>query len=200
MNMKHTLMLAAVGAVMTMGCGTEMEAQENTASEPATTAQGLRKEKTHCVVQAISTARGQTLPTGIAPPPASCFDTFAEAISHATKGAVQLSAQATVQDLKGSDMQAAGVAAVEYDYPNLLGASLTINADSTCAVSDLWVASLPTTWDNRISSAILYDSSCRSFLHYTEPNFQGLYGNCGTGCNFGGSLDNQTSSIYLRYF
>jgi hypothetical protein len=198
MNMNHTLMLAAVGAVMTLGCGTEqMETQESTASGSANTMQGLVKEKTHCVVQAIAVERGQALPAGIAPPQASCFDTFAEAISHATKGAVKLGPQATVRELKGADMQAAGVAAIEYDYANLSGQSLTLSAGTTCASANLLMSSMPSNWDNRISSAVLYDSSCISFVHFTEPNFQGSGGNCGAGCNLLGSLDNQTSSIYM---
>jgi len=195
--MKHTLMLAAVGAVMTVGCGPELETQESTVSESATTVQGLVKGKSHCVAQAIATARGQGLSAGIAPAPVSCFDTFAEAISHATKGSVQLGSQATVKDLKASDMLAAGVAAIEYDGANLGGASYTLSASITCASGDLLLASLPATWDNRISSAILYDSSCLSFLHFMEPNFQGTGGKCGSGCNLTGSLDNNTSSIYL---
>ncbi|ADO73763.1 hypothetical protein [Stigmatella aurantiaca] len=198
--MKHTLMMAAVSAVMAMGCGTDqMEGQESTALEPSTTVQGLVKEKTHCVVQALSVKHGEALPTGIAAPPASCFDTFAEAISHATKGAVKLNSHVTAQDLKEMNLGAAGIAAVEYDFPNLLGATLTLNASYTCAESDLYVASLPTVWDNRISSAISYDPSCKSFNHYTEPNFLGGYVNCGSACNLG-PADNLTSSIYMRYF
>jgi hypothetical protein len=196
MNMNYKLMVAVVGAVMTVGCGTE----EMEAPEPASQEQGLSKAPSHCVAQAVAAEHGKDVPAVTAPSEAQCFETFAEAISHATKGAVQLDSQAAASELDPKQMLAYGVVGVEYDYFNLLGSTLTLASDITCAQGDIYFPSLPTAWDNRISSARLYDTSCRSYLHFTDPNFMGWYGNCGSACNLTGVLDNQTSSIYLSYW
>lgn len=200
-DMKYALMLAVAGTVMT-GCGAEdMETRDEATSESRAAAQGLNSGKNYCITRLEVGERGNAFSAESAPPAAHCFDTFAEAISYATKGAVRVGPHATMDNLKPEEMMAAGVLAAEYDFTYFNGEIFTLDSSATCAqAGERWFASLPTSVDNRVSSVRLFDTSCITFKHFSEPNLAGNWIDCGTGysCATMSFMDNQTSSILLR--
>ena len=134
------------------------------------------------------------------------FDTFADAIAHATDGHVQLPADAdTVSDEQLSEAGvtsssdspaiAAVVIGTEYEGTSYGAPTLTLTASTGCAGSE--VHKFPDLssygWNNRPSSAKAY-GGCWSD-HYDDPNYGDPMFRCQGNCSGLGALNNKTSSI-----
>lgn len=131
--------------------------------------------------------------------PIGCFDSFAEAISAATGGALHLppdwDAANGLPD-QPAPSQNRIVIGIDYDGPNFTGSTLVWETDHTPGCSDgtsFIAPSMPTGWNDRVSSARSY-SGCNHYYHYEHVNFGGSVLDCGGGCASMGVMDNQTSS------
>lgn len=134
-----------------------------------------------------------------------CFDTFADAIAHATHGQVKLPEEAvTVSDAQLRKAPAADESAVaavvlgtEYEGTSYGAPTLTLTGSGGCAGStvygfpDLSVYG----WNNRPSSAKAYNG-CWSD-HYDDPGYGDPMFRCQGNCTGLGALNNRTSSIKI---
>ena len=125
-----------------------------------------------------------------------CFDTLAESVAFATKGAVRLpSAASTVE--QGAEASTAAAASsllgIEYTGSSWTGSSLALyGGGGGCGGGASYgFASMPGGWNNVISSARSY-SGCTS-RHYDGTSYTGSSYLC--GCGSMGSMNNRTSSI-----
>lgn len=153
-------------------------------------------DRPHCVVETIAVRPGQALPAMSAPEP-KCFSTFPEAIAHATKGAVQLRADATPEALRPSLLapSATFVIGVEWQHASYRGSSYTFTSGVTCAGYVHYVSSMPSGWNDIVSSAQAY-SNCNHSVHFEHVNFAGASVDCGSSCSYiGGAMNDRTSSI-----
>ena len=133
-----------------------------------------------------------------------CFDNFADSIYAATNGRVQLNSSTqpeTVTDeilnFSSGEVSPSSqvVIGIDWDNTNFGGSSYTwVVSGSGCSSSTQYsVSSMPSGWDNRVSSARGY-SGWNYFYHYQNTNFGGSSVVCNTECATMGSLDNATSS------
>lgn len=138
-----------------------------------------------------------------------CFNSFTESLLAATKGRVQLDSsiqpeevtENLLNDYAGNnltDLQV--VIGIDWDYSNFAGSSYTwVVSGSGCSSSVQYrVSSMPSGWDNRVSSARAY-SNCNYYYHYQNTNQEGSSVVCNTECSTMGSLDNATSSEKWTY-
>lgn len=156
----------------------------------------------HCVASA--TPEGESNITA-AP---LCFATFAEAVAEATDGTLQLPGssrevsqaqldeartRADASSLSQESALASTVIGIEYDSANGGGSSLVVSVSgATCSAGGRYTyASMPSGWNNRVSSAYTY-AGCKS-RHHQYVNFAGASYLC--GCAGMGAMDNLTSSI-----
>jgi hypothetical protein len=134
----------------------------------------------------------------------ACFSTFAESISAATKGRVQLSNSATPATVTESILNNVSsgmrstpniVIGIDYYFSNYIGSSYTWVVSNTGCTSNTSysVSTMPSGWDDIISSAVAY-SNCNYFTHYEDTSFGGASVVCNTECSSMGSLNNATSS------
>lgn len=179
------------------GCSGPVDSHE---MELGSDTKGLGSPAQHCVSKAFAQPMGLPAPEKLPATQFECFNTFADAIAHASKGAVQLPANATPQNLKQEDedqiVAAANIIAIEYDASNFTGPTWTIQSDVTCSMGyRLGVSATPPGWDNVISSAKAY-AGCNNAYHFELANYSGVNTNCFSSCSFYSLLmDNQTSSI-----
>jgi hypothetical protein len=134
-----------------------------------------------------------------------CFDTFADAIAHATDGKVQLPANAvTVSDeqlteagvTSSSDVSAvvSTVLGTEYDGTSYGGGTLTLTGSGGCDGTRFGFPNLSDYgWNNKPSSAKAY-GGCWSD-HYDDPSYGDPMFRCTGNCPGLGGLNNKTSSI-----
>lgn len=131
-----------------------------------------------------------------------CFPTFSQAIEFATDGRVRLAQGATLDDadkeltaiaqLPGATSYVIGV---EYKDVNFGGASTTFAAPNNCTNYSFWWNTMPSGFDNVISSAKAY-SYCTHSNHYENTYASGAVKDCGTGCSYiGDAMNDRTSSI-----
>lgn len=129
-----------------------------------------------------------------------CFDTFAEAIAHATDGQVRLPKNAvTMSDaqLRSADDSAvaATVLGTEYEGTGYGAPTLTLTGSGGCAGSTVY--GFPDLsdygWNNRPSSAKAY-GGCWSD-HYDDAGYGDPMFRCTGNCSGLGALNNRTSSI-----
>ena len=138
-----------------------------------------------------------------------CFDNFADSIYAATNGRVQLNSSTqpeTVTDeilnFSSGEVSPSSqvVIGIDWDNTNFGGSSYTwVVSGSGCSSSTQYsVSSMPSGWDNRVSSARGY-SNCNYFYHYQNTSYGGTSVVCNTDCSSMGSLDNATSSEKWTY-
>jgi hypothetical protein len=138
-----------------------------------------------------------------------CFDNFADSISAATNGRVLLNQFARPNEVTNellnsnnglSSLSSQVVIGIDWDITNFGGSSYTwVVSGSGCSSSTQYsVSSMPSGWDNRVSSARGY-SNCNYFNHYQNTNYGGSSVTCNTECASMGSLDNATSSEKWTY-
>lgn len=139
-----------------------------------------------------------------------CFDNFADSIYVATNGRVQLDhstrpEEVTNEDLNfnnglNSSLSSQVVIGIDWDSTNFAGSSYTwVVSGSGCSSSTQYsVSSMPSGWDNRVSSARGY-SNCNYFYHYQNTSYGGSSVVCNTECSSMGSLNNATSSEKWTY-
>lgn len=134
----------------------------------------------------------------------ACFDTFSQAIGAATLGRVELDPSITPEDVSDAMLAAGGVGllpaiqvviGIDWDYTNFGGSSYTwVANDYGCSSSIQYgVTTMPSGWDNRVSSARGY-SNCNYYYHYQNTSYGGASIVCHTECSSMGSMDNDTSS------
>lgn len=187
------LALVTLGTSAPLPAGAESRAERSEEASRAT-------EKRHCVASAVAMRAAEAQLSASATPaaPATCFDTFAAAISFATQSTVQLSPSASVSDVTEEMLSSSStyVIAIEYDYDWYGGASITYTSDVKC--DDGWilsVSSMPSGWNDSVSSALSF-SGCNHSYHYEHSSFGGAVVDCGTSCGFiGSAMNNRTSSI-----
>lgn len=133
-----------------------------------------------------------------------CFANFADSIYAATNGRVQLDRSIQPDEVTNEALNSNNgvnssssqvVIGIDWDSTNFAGSSYTwVVSGSGCSSSTQYsVSSMPSGWDNRVSSARGY-SGCNYFYHYQKTNFGGSSLVCNTECATMGSLDNATSS------
>jgi hypothetical protein len=138
-----------------------------------------------------------------------CFDNFADSISAATNGRVLLNHSARPNEVTNeilnsnnglSSLSSQVVIGIDWDDTNFGGSSNTWTVSgSGCSNSVKYSASsMPSGWDNRVSSARGY-SGCNYYYHYQDTNYGGSSVVCNTECATMGSLDNATSSEKWSY-
>ena len=138
-----------------------------------------------------------------------CFANFADSIRAATNGRVQLNSSTqpeTVTDeilnFSSGEVSPSSqvVIGIDWDNTNFGGSSYTwVVSGSGCSSSTQYsVSSMPSGWDNRVSSARGY-SNCNYFYHYQNTSYGGTSVVCNTDCSSMGSLDNATSSEKWTY-
>jgi hypothetical protein len=162
--------------------------------------EGAQVDSKHCVIQTSATPIGQdvdsALPSVDSP---RCFPSFSQAIDFATKGYVKLPKGATPEDLDeiamDNDSLASFVIGVEYQHAGYGGSSRTFYSGVSCAGYTHSVVTMPSGWNDVISSARAY-SYCNHSYHYEHADFRGSVRDCGTACSYiGDALNDRTSSI-----
>jgi hypothetical protein len=165
----------------------------------------------HCAIATLATPKSEPLPDGRSPeaiPPAAiprCFPSFSEAIEFATDGRVELPRAGTVDDLDNTFLNdvdpgtnANNVIGIEYEHSNFAGSSLIFYNEFTCRTHTMLVSSMPSGWNDRISSARAYADCARS-EHYEHNDFGGSMFDCHSECSYiGNAMNDRTSSI--RWF
>lgn len=133
-----------------------------------------------------------------------CFSTFAEAIDNATGGGVKLGpdtrpAQLTDATL-ATTVSGQTIIGIDYEDPNfdvnVFGPSLTwqVSNDFGCTGGHNYVAaSMPSGWDNQVSSAKAF-AGCSRYIHYENTNYGGANLNCSASCASMGVMNDATSS------
>ncbi|WP_143177292.1 hypothetical protein [Cystobacter ferrugineus] len=192
-------MLAGLALVLG-GCGgLEVAEEPNPNIGDAAPAQ-----EQYCVVEAVAVEPGEEPPSELPPAKLDCFVSFAEAITFATNGLVQLPPDATPDEFTPEPPSAPDVTptqhviAIEYEHRGCRGRTLIITSRTTCAQGDIGRPSLSPAWNDVISSARTYEG-CRNSYHYEHVNYRGavVNANCGTSacCNIGDAMNDRTSSI-----
>jgi hypothetical protein len=141
-----------------------------------------------------------------------CFNSFSESIYAATRGRVQLDSSIRPEDVtegvldaddEGDKLTALQVViGIDWDYENFSSSSYTwVVISSGCSSTVRYrVSSMPSGWDNRVSSARAY-SNCNNFYHYQDTNHEGSSMVCNTtGCSTMGSLNNAEGVYKLPKF
>lgn len=138
-----------------------------------------------------------------------CFDNFASSVSAATNGRVQLNSSIRPETVSDEALNSSigiyspssqVVIGIDWEDTNFGGSSYTwVVSGSGCSSSTQYsVSSMPSGWDNRVSSAKGY-SNCNYFYHYQNTSYGGSSVVCNTECSSMGSLDNATSSEKWTY-
>lgn len=144
----------------------------------------------HCVVEVVDQLKSGEF---VLSDPV-CFETFAEAASFASSGAVQLPAGVSPADLGASGQEAllaTFTLGVHYDGYSGGGASISV-VGSNCG-GGYWNTS--TAWDNRISSTW---NGCHRIKHHDNPYMSGSYRSTwgvGSVSNVPSSLNNKAESV-----
>jgi hypothetical protein len=208
--------LSALAALaVAAGCVDTAEQEAMIPSDEAATAAPLPEEqaKRHCNVPVTADRKGEPESKEASTPDAAaveCFDTFAESIYSATKGALKLPADATpasLAKLSDGERALAGtfLISVEYIAPRWDGFwgsrnfTSTVNCDMGYRLSFADLASIG--WGDRISS-VYTSPGCAHGYHYDYANFGGAVLDCTPAVNGHdpcyynlGALDDRSSSI-----
>ncbi|MFA5862748.1 MAG: hypothetical protein WDA16_13740 [Candidatus Thermoplasmatota archaeon] len=156
----------------------------------------LRAEATpeiHCVVEVNS---DQSSTPEIAGVP-TCYPTFAAAIYAATAETVLLAEDFSSKELTDEILANAPedhtVIGVSYTGSGYTGSTLTWIGHGNCGwFTSYSASSMPSGWDNVVSSAIEY-AGCATNPYYENTDFGGSNIDC--TCSIMGVMDNQASSV-----
>lgn len=135
-----------------------------------------------------------------------CFDTFAQAFRHMTRGRV-----AVPDNLRPDQVTDAMVAPLSADSVVVLStdwggdnyhdggffdmSSVNWEASSSCTTTQSWaLSSVGNRYDNLISSSKTY-GNCHKGQHYENTNYGGARLTCQPNCATMGIMNNQTSSL-----
>lgn len=147
----------------------------------------------HCVIEVIGQHdSGEFITTEPV-----CYDTFAEAIAHATGGEVVLDAAtpgSVVFDPGFTTLSSTSLVGIHYDGYNGTGASISV-AGSVCS-GGYW--NTTPSWDNRISSSW---NGCPRLRHYDYANMGGSSGDtvgAGSTRNVPSWINNKAESVQYR--
>jgi len=168
---------------------------------------GTNNIKQHCYALIAPIAEGNNGSSRIIK--SECFDNFADSIDAATNGRVQLDRSTRPEEVTDEILNSSNgvsspssqvVIGIDWDSTNFAGSSYTwVVSGSGCSSSTQYsVSSMPSGWDNRVSSARGY-SNCNYFYHYQNTSSGGSSVVCNTECSSMGSLDNATSSEKWTY-
>ena len=176
------------------------------AGEPAEGAAQAR----HCVQSASE--RGNDAAGGQPVAPPQCFDSFSEAITFATAGAVVLPADLELEqqlDVLGDSLASLQqdkavndvVIAVDYNWKNYKAGTLTWEGHSgNCVNGGRWyyANSMGDGWNNKASSTRGY-ADCGQNIVFEGYNRTGARRTCYNDCSDLGALANEVSSREWRY-
>ncbi len=157
----------------------------------------------HCVSEAVAVAAGKPLPADFKAPAPTCFDSLSDSVAFATKGKVRLSADPVLAARQYGELETLafdGRIATEYVAPNFdaFWGSWIITSSADCGPNgqNQVVGSMPSGWNDVISSARIMNSSACNFAHHYEHSyFGGLDRICGRSCASMGLMSDHTSSI-----
>ena len=206
LNMIQIAMAFLAFTMILSGCEEEMEEYAASINESGLIGGEKSSPLKHCVVEStVYSARDNKLLYEPEDDTPVCFRTFSKAIEFATNGRVVLSEDATPEtvtdeEINGPTVDQLGPAAtfvvgIEYEHANFGGATLTISSGVTCSGYTLSLSSMPSGWNDVISSAKAY-SYCNHSLHYEHVNFSGASIDCGTACSYvGAAMNDRTSSL-----
>jgi len=189
---------AALSILAVAAAGSVLVAAPAHAAGSATAAGTAQEGDRHCVA-VISNTDNLT-----------CFDTLAKAVQFASNGAGRTPSKdssGTAARSAGADARLAAVAlvvnpvivATNFSLPGYLGDSLTwVGLNGNCSTPtftvDYQVSSMPSGWNNRVSSTIV-GANCWED-DYETPNFLNYHtGYRGSQAVFNFNIDNKTSSI-----
>jgi hypothetical protein len=139
----------------------------------------------HCVVWLTPASTSQRSKVS----PMRCYSRFATAQRVASGPAPREFTLAT-----GDAATASTKISIDYDSSGFTGSTLTWTVSDTAGCSDgstYSAASMPTGWNDRVSSAHSYNG-CANNVHYQNSNFLGSAISC--TCSSMGTMNNQTSS------
>jgi hypothetical protein len=147
----------------------------------------------HCAGEAVAAPDGPV-----------CFKTFSAAIAYATDGRVVLPIDATSVTQVELDLGSAlslslsltltTVIGIDYEGGGYTGSTFvwyTTNAVGCSTGISYFASSMPSGWDNRVSSAKGF-AGCNTYTHYQDPSYGGATQVC--TCSTMGFMDNRTSS------
>lgn len=139
----------------------------------------------HCVVWITPTTQHGEL-SKISP--MRCFSSPARAGSYAHG-----SAPSGFRGSAAADATTSTTISIDYDASDFTGSTLTWTVSNTagCNGSSYSSASMPSGWNDRVSSSHSY-AGCAHNAHYHDTNFLGTGINC--TCSTMGTMNNQTSS------
>ncbi|WP_394841235.1 hypothetical protein LZC95_29715 [Pendulispora brunnea] len=208
MNVKSSCFSFTVcfSLVALAGCAanSETETLGMEASGVSVSSDRVSSDFPHCVVAAVPVRPGEEVSPSIAPPAAKCFHTYAEATSFATKGRVNLPKNATMKEVDDAvaddTTRNLGIQSIviarEYANANYSLPSLAVTADAGCQNQDWVFASMPSGWNDVISSALIYGGvGCFHGWHYETNNFGGANLDVGAGVGDFTYMNDRTSSI-----
>lgn len=185
-------------SLLMLGQG-EVSLAQTTSSE-----MGLSPATRHCVASLQAQPEQSRVKIGILTGFA-CYPTFAEAIFEATDGAVWLPEAdlATQREILRSELELVDrvavetkfVLAIDYSGSNFTGSTLVWEASGTCVDSAWFVNSMPSGWNDVVSSTQGY-SGCNFNQLWEHNNRTGANQVCTPSCATLGAMDNQTSSRY----
>ena len=162
------------------------------AAAPVPAAALSAKAETHCVVSVVDhEADGEMVMTEPV-----CFDTFAEALSFASGGAIALPSAAQGSDVfvEGS---AAAVAAASFTigihYDGYGGSGSSVSVTGSSCTGGYWNTS--STWDNRISSSYNGCPVLRYYNYANKISYLGSTSGTGTTDNLPSAANNKAESI-----
>lgn len=202
------IMFAALALSMTALAGCVAEQPAALDEEGTIPAIGELAERRHCATELVP--QRTDAPVSAAAAQASsrmqCFDTFAESLSFATKGAVRLAADATPDALDRSHVERAAAASsyvLSIEYLGLwwegFWGSHTYYASNTCDQGYYFTATGMGWLDNAIGSVHTFPG-CLHGYHYDAANFSGTLIDCPSNPEWNcyytmGIMNDRTSSI-----
>jgi len=135
-----------------------------------------------------------------------CFDSFAESIQAATDGKVFLDPKLDPKDLTEEMINPEGassiiapdtitVIGIDYKNASFGGSSYTWTITGVGCTDSIsfGVGSMPSGWDNVVSSARSY-ANCNHYYHWENQHNSGVVLDCVTSCATMGVMNDQTSS------
>jgi hypothetical protein len=152
-------------------------------------------------VHPVESAAAQSGAEPLAEPVVDCFPTFAEAVFFATDGELSAVSPAELEEAVESESVAMASVVLGYEYKgsSFSGGSIVLygTSGSGCGSGSTYgFSSMPTGWNNVVSSAKVF-ASCWS-THYDYTGYSGDRRTCTGSCSSLGTMDNRTSSILFR--